>query len=267
MFMGLLVILGTLGIVNGLWSKNLVINGTVSTGDLNADWDCGYTNDDGAVEVIQGGGCDTSVVEPDGDTGADPNNYNWPNFIDNDPFVRKDVAECDLEIGDHNTGEGSFGDQIAYVTIHNAYPSYECTITLYLTNTGSIPFNIVGANLTMEEEAEGIIETVNAAGVDLCDVDATEDTQVDPGNELAFSCTVHVSELAAQNVCTGTTAQSTTTPPFPVITETCTNTPLPTYDFAINVCVAQWNEETTYENCKNPDPGTHEGPEEVTFPD
>ena len=59
LFMGLIVLLGVMGVVSGLWSKNLVINGQVTTGDLNADWDCGYTNDDGltALVIVEGGGC------------------------------------------------------------------------------------------------------------------------------------------------------------------------------------------------------------------
>jgi hypothetical protein len=271
LFMGLVVMLGLIGLVNGLWSKNLVIHGTVETGDLNADWDCGWTNDDGLVGVlgtVQGGGCPDTILEPDGDSGLDPNNFDWPNFVDWSPFVRKDVGECHLEIGDRNTGEGSFGAQVAYVDIVNAYPSYECTITMFLTNTGSIPFNVIGAQLKLPPEAVGIIETgaVNAAGniVDLCDPSILQDVQVDPGQELRLPCTVHVTERAAQSTCTG--AITTTASGGPTVeNENCD--PATTYHFAIDVCVAQWNEAATPAQCKNPVPGIHEGPPETTFPD
>jgi hypothetical protein len=263
LFMGLIMVLGAIGIVNGLWSKNLVINGVVETGDLNADWDCGYTNDDGAVAVIPGGGCPTTILEPAGDAGADPNNFDWPNFTDSSPFVYKDVGECELAIGDTDV-EFGFGDQVAYVTITNAYPSYECTITLFLTNTGSIPFNIVGASLTLAPSAVGNIETIDDAGVNQCDPSALDAVQVDPGEEEEFVCTVHVTQTADQSVCTGTTGEGvddSDAAVFPVVTETCTTTV--SYEFAINVCVAQWNEDATFDECKNS--LQHEGPDEVVF--
>ncbi len=259
LFMMLIVMLGVLGIVNGLWSKNLVVEGTVSTGDLNADWDCGYTNDDGRVFVIQGGGC-ANVVEPGGDTGRDPINFDWPNFIRPVNFVQKDVGECDLTIGNP-----VWGDQWADVTIKNAYPSYECTITLFLTNTGSIPFNIISANI-VQPVGQDALETVDAAGFDQCDLSALANVQVDPGEEQEFNCTVHVKEIAAQSDCTGTTD---TTPGWVVVTENCDPATQVTYQFALDVCVAQWNEAASPEQCKDPVGtglgGIHEGPPATTF--
>lgn len=252
LFMGLIVLLGVMGVVSGLWSKNLVINGSVTTGDLNADWDCGYTNDDGltgAAGVVQGGGCAAATVEPAGDTGADPHG-GFPPFPYSDPFVSKDVAECRLTIGDQaGQPKTGFGNQVATVKIVNAYPSYECTTSMFLTNTGSIPFNIVGSNLSIAQGAP-----IEAKGCTF----GTQTAQVDPGQEKQLDCTVHVLQTAKQNTCTGTTAASATTPPFPVVTENCTNTPLTTYTFGIEVCVAQWNEAATFTQCKGSP--QHEGP-------
>jgi hypothetical protein len=247
LFMGLIMLLGTIGIVNGLWSKNLVVNGVVETGDLNADWDCAFTNDDGEnFTPPTTGPCSTLVAEI-GDGGADPNNLEWPGFVDSDPFVYKDVGECTVTVGDPT---GEFGAQVAVVEIVNAYPSYECEITLALSNTGSIPFNIAGSNV------EGIEEPLEGSCV------FPEDEQVDPGEEGLVECTIHVMQTAAQNVCTGTTAASTlpdsdTPGVFPVVTETCT-VGLGTYTFGLEICVAQWNEAATFEQCK--DSAEHEGP-------
>lgn len=245
LFMGLIVLLGVMGVVSGLWSKNLVINGQVTTGDLNADWDCGYTNDDGATQVIPGGGGCVGVTEPAGDTGADPNTKEWPGFVDSAPFVRKDVGECTLTIGDQpNQTPTGFTYQVANVNIVNAYPSYECTITMFLSNTGSIPFNLLASQLTSEDLQ--FIEFDGCAFV--------EPVQVDPGNEEQLDCTVHVRQAAAQNVCTGTTGGTA----FPVITERCEQPLTTTYSFGIEVCVAQWNEEATFGQCK--ESLQHEGP-------
>jgi hypothetical protein len=252
LFMLLVVMLGLVAVVNGLWSKNLVVEGIVETGDLNADWDCGYTNDDGldGIDgVVQGGGC-VDVSEDSGDVGLDPNRHDWPGFTDYDPFVRKDVGECHLRIG----GD-PWGNQQALVTIENAYPSYECTVTLYLTNTGSIPFNLISANLVLPSNALGVIETVDAQGVDLCDPAALlDDPQVDPGEELPFDCTVHVGQTAEQSDCIGKTAYV----PWPVVDHSCDPATLVSYEFAIDVCVAQWNEAATATECKNS--AQHEGP-------
>ncbi len=256
LFMLLVVMLGVVGIVNGLWSKNLVVEGVVTTGDLNADWDCGWTNDDGA----DGGGgviglnCPAGTAEPPLDDGRDPINFDWPNFIRPVNFVQKDVGECDLTIGN-----AVWGDQWADVTIRNAYPSYECTITLFLTNTGSIPFNIISATL-VQPVGQDTLETVDAAGVDQCDLSTLANVQVDPGEEQEFNCTVHVKQIAEQSECSGTTAFVL----WVVVTEDCDPGAQVTYQFAIDVCVAQWNEAANATQCKTSP--QHEGPPVSTFP-
>lgn len=236
LFMGIMIVLGTIGIVNGLWSKTLQINGTVTTGDLNTDWNCAYTNDDAATTVCAGAIPDEAA----GDTGADPNNYDWPNFTDFSAFERKDVGECRVALGDQD-----FGNQVATVTINNAYPSYECTITLELSNTGSIPFNVIGSAISLTTPLELLNVDASTDGSGECSVPLQ---QIDPGEDETMTCTVHVMQAAAQSTCTGTTAASGTTPPFPVVTENCGATPQ-SYSFNILVCVAQWNEAATYEQC------------------
>lgn len=239
LFMGLIVLMGMLGLVNGLWSKNLIINGQVETGDLNADWDCGWTNDDGVQRVIQGSNpCPEGITEPAGDDGRDPHG-SFPPFPYSDPFVAKDVAECRITIG----GDGEFGDQVANVLIENAYPSYECAIVMALSNTGSIPFNLAGAVLHTPEDTP--IEY-------RCQLQV-EDRQVDPGEERVVRCLIHVLQEAEQSDCTGTSVDT----PWVIVTHECVE-PVTTYEFQIEACVAQWNEQATFEQCK--DSVQHEGP-------
>ena len=255
LFMGLIVVLGAIGIVNGLWSKNLVIHGVVETGDLNADWDCAYSNDDGVQGLIFGADITkcVGIVETTTDDGRDPHgSFNFPYSI---PFVEKDVADCIVDIGDRATDGDNFGDQVAYVEISNAYPSYECTISLYLSNTGSIPFNIAGS--VLERDETDPIEMLN----DEC-ANPLGELQVDPGGERLITCTVHVLQTADQNVCVGTTSVGGVDPTFPDVDYTCTVGD-GHYEFAIKVCVAQWNEEATYGECTSSD--QHDGPETLDF--
>jgi hypothetical protein len=252
LFMGLVVVLGLMGIVNGLWSKNLVVDGVVETGDLNADWDCGYTNDDGASGPWGLAGADCGdILEPSGDTGLDPISPNNPwDFPYADPLVRKNVGKCELRIDGPGTSE--FGAQIAHVKMSNAYPSYECTSTLFITNTGSIPFNVIGSHLTLDKGSENAIEYLG------CGFDLT-DPQVDPGEEKPVNCTVHVKEEARQSSdCDNSGWSDDSHPWIPGILGfakfkdfQCGNQQ--TYGFDIEVCVAQWNEDPSTGN--QPAPG------------
>jgi hypothetical protein len=244
-----------------------VVRGTVYTGDLNADWDCAWTNDDGASGVpgtVQGPhGCPTTILEPSGDNGVDPRSVDangnsiWGTQYDGPP---KDVGECYVRIGNDTLNE--HGAQVAWVWLYNAYPSYECTITLQLTNTGSIPFNFIAGVLRLP--------TANAPLRGFCNSDG--DRQVDPNQEKPIRCTIHVEQSAAQNTCTGATTGTVPGTSIPRVNgENCTTTA--NYQFALDVCVAQWNEdpspgdvEADFAACKAAVGGTHEGPDASTFP-
>lgn len=181
--MGLIIALGALGIGYGLWSKVLVVHGTVNTGDLNADWDYASTNDPAGTD---------DPCTPD----LNPTGCVAP---------QKDVGSCEV------TGVGT---QTLDVTIKNAYPSYECTITAGITNTGDIPFNVVGAVITDD------------VPIEVLECDWPDDPQVDPRGEFEAVCTVHVLQEAEQGA---------------------------TYEVDVTVCVAQWNEDVSVTEClKNP---------------
>ena len=267
LFMGLIVVLGAIGIVNGLWSKNLIIEGIVQTGDLNADWDCAYTNDDGlsGPDGSDGLNCTEATDEPAGDTGLDPNNFDWPNFNDW-AHPAKNVGRCTVTVFDD--GQGEFGAQVAEVLIENAYPSYECTITLQLSNTGSIPFNYIGALIDIAEPIELWQDNCQLPNVG---------TQVDPGQELTVNCTVHVMQVAAQSSdCDNSDFDPSVDgdldpePGFP-LDKVFACGEVADYQFSLMVCVAQWNEdpssgtqpngpfdEDDFNACK--DSAQHEGP-------
>jgi len=116
LFLVIVGLLGALAVGYGLWSKTLTVNGTVHTGDFNADWDSAMTND-------------PPVAPPD--QSLDPCTQDNPNPCTYPP---KDVGWCRVD---------GVGSQDLTVTIGNAYPSYECTIKAAITNRGTIPFNVL----------------------------------------------------------------------------------------------------------------------------
>jgi hypothetical protein len=129
------------------------------------------------------------------------------------------------------------------VRIINGYPSYECEIVLFLSNRGSIPFNIIGANFTNADETAGGDPALETS--EECFSTGT-DPQVDPGEERRISCIIHVLQEAEQNDCTASSETSTVVGGVVVSGIECSgpgDSPLVVYDFSLEVCVAQWNED------------------------
>jgi hypothetical protein len=124
----------------------------VTTGDFNADWDTASTNDP------------LGTLDPC--TALNPNDCAYP---------AKDVGRCEV------TGEGT---QNLVVTITNAYPSYECTVTAAVTNTGTIPFNVLVDGSSSDPELDVVCSGTPG--------------QVDPKQELEGSCWIHVKQTAKE---------------------------------------------------------------------
>lgn len=235
---GMLVVLAGLGIISGLWSKNLVVNGTVETGDLQVD----FTQD-------------TTGVGDDLCTSFNP--------LFPCTHVRKDVGkfECLVDEQDH---------QIVNFRVINAYPSYEADCEYHFANTGSIPFNVIGAVITGGGALTGCSGDLdpNVAVLVECDQMTIKyfdniGMQIDPGEEQSGSLKIHVKQAAAQSDCI---AESTDIPgggpPAVVVSNIkCNEDTQVTYEFAVKICVAQWNEEATYEQCVLS--AQHEGPESI----
>ena len=339
----LIISLGSIGVVNGLWSQNLTLDATVESGDINADWveiitsdDPGppnpltdlcdvfgdpivltmeYTGDgddatshsqaDGKVEVV-GDPNDATPVFIRASDKSDPNDTNATvhfsgvvllnGTFDMDATAAVDTTFVHIFSEDGNTllqtvefhtscsqplrhgdqfgsvklvgyvgeltppppttpncettiggveSDAEFGNQVAYVVIKDVRHGYSCDIRAFLRNTGSIPFNIIGINGILDAaNDEGLsFEDLNGADPGVCELldalgNSTTDP-VDPGEEAIVHCKVLVDASAEFGW---------------------------TYYFAIEVCVAQWNESTDFDDCKNPPSGTHEGPDEPVLP-
>ena len=178
-----LVLIGALALLAvgwGLWSKTLTVEGTVATGDFNAQW------------------TDVSTDDPPGDQDGDPCTNRNPNECEYPP---KNVGSCEAWVDEDD-------DQLLHVRIRNAYPSYECTIAASVENTGTIPFNILVDGSSADEELD--IQCEPPEG------------QVDPDDSVQGECWVHVRQEAKERS---------------------------TYEASATLCVAQWNEDPTIEEC------------------
>jgi len=131
----LLLALVSLGMGYGLWSKTLTIDGTVNTGEVNAEFsleeiDEIYDFDDfcplGGYSI--GKDCDEDGFLNDDMEMPDPVTGEY-----------KDVAECTAELLD---GLKNPGPQTLKVTITDAYPSFNCFIRYDVHNNGTIPIKL-----------------------------------------------------------------------------------------------------------------------------
>jgi len=198
----MILVLAGIGVAYGLWSKNLVINGTVKTGDLNADWDlisCGEL-------------------------------WGWPGPFEQGEFLGKDVGKVRGWIDSDDR-------QILHFEVVNGYPSYVADCEVEFKNTGTIPWNMIGFRIAPGSTLTNCVldggtqrKTLSCDQLSIVFVDNVG-AQFDPNDVGASSVRIHVEQKAAQ---------------------------LATYNFAIKLCAAQWNEEATYEQCVSSP--QHEGP-------
>lgn len=193
----LMLSLTVLGIGYGLWSKVLIIEGTVETGRVDAKWEAVICREF----------------------------YTWPDMpqSSNDfgEFEGKDVgntfAQIDLD-----------DDQILHITVFNGYPSYAVDCQVHFMNDGTIPvkvrgFNIVptSPNLTNCTLSGGSTVKLACDQLTVVFFDGLG-SQVDPEDMSSSSVMLHVEQPAEQ---------------------------LDTYTFDVQVCLGQWNEDATLEEC------------------
>jgi hypothetical protein len=118
-FVILVLSLITIGVGYGLWSETLVINGTVRTGNLDAE-----------MAVLE-------VDRTDDETGALLGNGE----NDNTQFELKDIGQCEAVMINRHTMR---------VTVSNAYPSFHCFVRYAVDNIGTIPFDIYGPDYFLD---------------------------------------------------------------------------------------------------------------------
>lgn len=167
--MGLLLVCAAaaLGVGYGLWSKSLLILGTVDTGKVDARWTLATCSEF----------------------------FPWPAGGNAGEVEGKDVGWTTTQID-------PIDPQILHVTIHNGYPSYAVDCQVHFTNSGTIPVFMRGTTLTpVSDNLTNCTLTGNQSKTLACDQLTVKfvdniGAQFDPGDELASSLVVHVEQPA-----------------------------------------------------------------------
>ena len=148
----LIMTLVVMGSAMAMWSDSLKIKSVINTGNVDVEFGSISTND------------------PEGS---------------NDPGYGIDVATCyagKVEIENEDNGNPTGDDDLDLnITIVSSYPSYNCTVTFEVRNTGTIP--VRGPHVT----TDGNFNSWNGTYV-MCIGDFTEIT-IDPGESAWFEIT------------------------------------------------------------------------------
>jgi hypothetical protein len=156
--MVLVLALGSLGVGYAMWDKILYIDGTVHTGEVNAEWIACYCFD----------------------RGLDPN---------------PDGSDKGKDVGSTTCIIDEVDPQILHITIENGYPCYWNDCEVEFMNTGTVPviiqsYDIIPDNFTlasayMADDGEVWIDFVDGIG-----------SQLDPGEDAGSSFKIHVEQCA-----------------------------------------------------------------------
>lgn len=118
--LALVLALGTIGVGYALWSDSLYIEGTVYTGELDWEFECGtVTVSDPCTPPTEDKNCND-----------DFSNIHW---------AGKNVGCTDVVCVDTD-GDGD--TDTLQVTLNNVYPCYYVHVGFYLHNNGSIPLKV-----------------------------------------------------------------------------------------------------------------------------
>jgi len=190
--LALVLLVASMTAAYAMWSETLKINVYANTGEVNVKWSTVSTNDEGNT--------------------TDPNHD-------------KDVGKCEAVIVNDTSVSNEPFNKIN-ITITNAYPCYNCTVTATVDNIGTIPVKLLSAKIILSNGSEYTLydakDDTNKFGQDfnfthydvVVNRDETED-QIHPGGNATYTISIHVKQPAEENTL---------------------------YHFAIEFVFAQWNE-------------------------
>jgi hypothetical protein len=181
----LILALATIGIGYGLWSKLLLINGVVNTGEMNASLSLEEIDESDSFNAICPTGGYTIDQDCDGDGELD----------DELEAEGKNVAECEAVLA----ADGMSLD----VTVRNAYPSFNCFIKWDVTNTGSIPIHVYGPAYFIDDTFwDGAINTAELhvnGWPPPCYAWYTDYVQLEPGESTYCNLHIHPNQPIKMN--------------------------------------------------------------------
>lgn len=139
--LALVLALGTMGVGYAKWTDSVRIDGTVETGDSNAQFRQAVSNDDGNVcpkFCIDGYWLDNVDI---GDGGGDPTAcQEMGEFVARTDNVAKTTVTGACGAGNEGAAVSSRDlYKELTVTITNAYPCYYATVFFNIFNTGTVP--------------------------------------------------------------------------------------------------------------------------------
>lgn len=146
--------------------------------------------------------------------------HGWPGPLSPGEYLGKDVGSVSATIDQQDP-------QILHFSVENGYPSYVADCEVEYTNTGTIPVNVVATTIVPGAGLTNCTLTGNQTKTLTCDqltvvfVDGIG-AQVDPHDTMASSLRIHVEQPAKERS---------------------------TYEFDVLVCLAQWNESPTAQEC------------------
>lgn len=207
------LMLATTSLSYTLWFEEVGIDGTVTTGTLDAAWLPLFSD------------CAEKFVDPDNPQ------VGIFGVVGTGEYLGKSVGNFSITpvVGD---------DQLMELTINGAYPYYTLDCAVKYTNTGSVPWHIQGlAAMATSSNLTGCVTipaspTGNTNVILNCDqlyvqlIDGIDD-QIHYGDVVASNLFVQLKQPAAENE---------------------------SYTFTAAICVGQWNEDPTVQECFNAAP-------------
>lgn len=151
--------------------------------------------------------------------------HTWPDL----PDGIEDLGELEgKDVGSTTVTIDPEDPQILHLVVQNGYPSYAVDCEVHYVNNGSIPVIISGTDIrAVSPNLTNCVLSGDQTKVLTCDqltvvfADGIG-AQLDPNGELASSLRLHVEQPAEQDS---------------------------TFRFQVRVCMAQWNEPATFEEC------------------
>jgi len=184
--LALVLLVASMTAAYAMWSETLKINVYANTGEVNVKWSTVDVTEKPEAEDKDVGKCEAVIIN---DTS-----------VSNEPFNKVNI------------------------TITNAYPCYNCTVTATVDNIGTIPVKLLSAKIILSNGSEYTLydakQDINNFGQDFnftyYDVIVDRDNdQIDPNDHATYTISIHVKQPAEENTL---------------------------YHFEIEFIFAQWNE-------------------------